>query len=149
MRFRQKFAWLQLCAGLLYTGLSYGWLRKPSAAPGVHGAYLIIGIVWLFIAVTCITNYFFVWWGIEDDGLIQHRPWNTRTIPWNEITHVGPWQPNSKPIYSYLAVNYARPAPISDRGVLVLFKPADRDGLVRALRAHAPQAAFDFFPFEL
>ena len=55
-------------------------------------------------------------------------------------------QPNNKPLHNWLAVNYARPSPISDRGELILFKPADRNALVRALRTHAPQADFDFFP---
>jgi hypothetical protein len=127
MRFRSKFAWLQLCVGILWITLSCMWLRKPSAAPGIRGAYLITGILWLFMAISCITDYFFVWWGIEDAGLIQHRRWNTRTIPWDEITRVGPWQPNNKPMYNWLVVDYARPAPISDRGELILFKPADRD----------------------
>jgi hypothetical protein len=148
MRFRSKFAWAHLCVAILWIAVSCMWLRKPNAAPGIRGAYLIAGILWLFATIFRIRDYF-VWWGIEDAGLINHRPWNTRTIPWNEITRVGPWRPNNKPMYNWLAVNYARPSPISDRGELILFKPEDRDGLVQALRAHAPQADFDSFPSEL
>jgi hypothetical protein len=106
------------------------------------------GVFWLFIALSCIANYCFTWWGVDDFGLTQRRLWSTRTIPWNEITHIGPWQPNSKPNYQWLSVDYARAAPMSDRGQL-LIQPTDRDALVKALRTRALQAEFEFFPVEI
>jgi hypothetical protein len=148
MRFRTKFQWAQFAGALLWIVPSYAWVHKPTALPGIRGAYLISGIVWALIAISSLVHYVFTWWAIEDGGLIQHRLWDTRIVPWDEITRVGPWQPNSKPMYNWLAVDYVRAAPMSDRGEL-LFQPADRNTLLRVLRTHAPQATFDFLPFEL
>jgi hypothetical protein len=129
-------------------GLSYGWVHKPRAVPGIHGAYLISGMVWTLVAIGCLAHYFGTWWAIEDAGLMQHRLWETRTIPWDEITRVGPWEPNNKPLSKWLAVGYRRSAPMSDSGEMVL-QPADRESLVRTLRAHAPLADFDLPPFDV
>jgi hypothetical protein len=41
-----------------------------------------------------------------------------------------------------LQVDYARPAPMSDRGH-VLANPEDREQFIRTLRRFAPQATFD------
>jgi len=148
MRFRTKFAWLQLGSGIVWMAVSYLWIHKPSAAPGVRGAYLIAGLIWMSLSILSVASYHFTWWEISDAGLIQKRLWSTRTIPWSEIICVGPWQPGKRPNYAWLEVGYARSAPMSDRGTL-LIQPAERDALVHQLRARAPQADFDFFPFEL
>jgi hypothetical protein len=144
MLFRSRFAWLQLASGLIWTGLSFSWFHKHPH-DGIGQAYLLTGILQLFIAASCIASYFFVWWRIDDSGLTQRRLWGARTVPWNEITRIGPWQPNSKPIARWLSVEYARHAPLSDCGEL-LIQPADRNALVRALRAHAPQADYEILP---
>jgi hypothetical protein len=148
MRFRSRFAWVQFAGAILWIGLSDSWFHKPNAPPGIRSAYLIAGVFWLFIALSCIANFCFAWWQVDDTGLTQRRLWKTRTIPWNEITRIGPWQPNSKPMPQWLAVEYARSAPMSDRGEL-LIQPADRNTLVRALRAHAPQADYEIVPLEI
>lgn len=141
MLFRSRFGWLQLFMALTWVTLSFAWFRiHPHEFLGQ--AYLVLGILQLLIAVA---TYFFVWWRIDDSGLTQRRLFSTRTIPWNEITRIGPWQPHSKPMPQWLAVEYARPAPMSDRGEL-LIQPADRNTLVRTLRAHAPQADFEILP---
>jgi hypothetical protein len=44
-----------------------------------------------------------------------------------------------------MEIDYARAAPMSASGTLLL-RPADRDALLTALRAHALRADFDFFP---
>jgi hypothetical protein len=144
MLFRSRFARLQLAGAILWAGLSFAWFHKhPHDSTGQ--AYLLIGILQLLIAAYCIAAYFFVWWRIDDSGLTQRRLWSTRTIPWNEITRIGPWQPNSKPIPHWLSVEYAHPAPLSYRGEL-LFQPANCFILVRALRARAPQAEYEVLP---
>jgi hypothetical protein len=79
---------------------------------------------------------------VTEEALVQHRYRSNRTIAWSEITRIGPWQPGKKPQYNWLEVSYARAAPISDRGNL-LIQPEDKDSLLRALRAHAPKAAFE------
>jgi hypothetical protein len=148
MRFRTKFAWPMFAASFLWTGLSLAWVHKPMAALGLRSAYLILGIVQMCTVIFMIAHYIFTWWAVEDAGLVQHRLWSTRITPWSEIIRVGPWVPNKKPINNWLAVDYMRAAPISDRGEL-LFQPADRDALVRALRTHVPQADFEFIPIEI
>jgi Bacterial PH domain len=147
MLVRSRFAWLQLATAVIWIALSLsGFHKHPHDGIG-HG-YLLLGILQLFIASYYIAGYFFVWWRIDDSGLTQRRIFNTRTVPWNEITRIGPWQPNGKPIPQWLAVEYARPAPMSDRGQL-LIQPTDRYALVRALRAHAPQADYEILPLEI
>jgi hypothetical protein len=156
MRFRSKFAWLQLAQAVLWAGLGFAWFVKHSHA-AIGQAYFGLGILQTALAIYCLASYFFTWWEIDEAGLIQHRLWSARTILWNEITRVGPWQPGKKPRYKwavdktrysyrFLAVDYMGPA--SDHGELVI-QPADRDALVRALRTHAPQAEFDFLPVEI
>jgi hypothetical protein len=144
MLFRSRFTWVQLvqlATALIWIPLSFTWFHKhPHDAIGQ--AYLLVGILQFFIAAYCIAAYFFVWWRIDDSGLTQRRLFSTRTIPWNEITRIGPWQPNTKPIPQWLSVEYARSAPLSDRGEL-LIQPADRNTLVRTLRTHAPQADYE------
>ena len=110
MRFRTKFAWVQFAGAILWIGLSYSWSHNTHATSGIRSSYLVGGIFWLFLALSCIVNYFFTWWDVDDSGLTQRRLWKTRTIPWNEITHIGPWQPNSKPIPQWLAQSNT-PAP--------------------------------------
>jgi hypothetical protein len=157
MRFRVKFQGHQLAAAVVWLGVSCAWIHKPNADPAIRGAYLVSGVLWLLIGISCLANYFFTWLEIDAVGLIQRRLWSVRVVPWNEITRVGPWQPGkipansrrqrSSPRYSanWLSVDYARAAPMSDRGELV-FQPAERDALVSALRAHASEADFDLFP---
>jgi hypothetical protein len=141
MLFRSKFTSLQLLAALLWIGLSFAWFHKhPHELIGQ--AYLLLGILQLGIA---ITTYFFVWWRIDESGLTQRRLFSNRTIPWNEITRIGPWQPHSKPIPQWLSVEYSRSAPMSNRGEL-LIQPADRNTLVRTLRTHAPKADYEILP---
>jgi len=148
MRFRPKFHWLQLAAAVIWIGLSCGWLRKSNAPPGIHLAYLIAGTLWACVAIACVAHHFLTWLEVSDSGLIQRRVWSTRTVLWNEVTHVCPWQPLTKPTGGWLKVDYVRPAPMSERGEL-LFQCAERDALVRAIRSHAPQADFEFFHAEL
>jgi hypothetical protein len=125
-------------------GISFSWFRKHTH-DGTGQAYLLVGILQLLMAAYCIAAYFFVWWRIDDSGLTQRRLWSIRTVPWNEITRIGPWLHNNKPIPHWLSVEYARPAPLSDRGEL-LFQPADCFALARTLRAHAPQAEYEILP---
>jgi hypothetical protein len=144
MLFRSKFGWPQLATAIMWATLSFAWFHKHPH-DSIGQLYLLLGIVQFLIA---ITTYFFVWWRIDDSGLTQCRLFSTRTVPWNEITRIGPWQPNGKPIPQWLAVEYARPAPMSDCGQ-ILIQPTDRYALVRALRAHAPQADYEILPLEI
>lgn len=147
MLVRSKFAWAQLTGALFWAGLSFTWFHKHPH-DSIGQLYLLVGILQLIVAIMAVVSYFFIWWRIDDSCLTQRRLFSTRTIPWNEITHIGPWRHNNKPIPHWLSVEYARSAPLSDRGELRI-QPADRNTLVRSLRTHAPQAEFDFFPLEI
>lgn len=83
----------------------------------------------------------FIYWDVDPEGLRERRLLSTRSIPWQEVVHVGSWRPN-QPASDYLEIDYARPAPISDRGT-VIANPEDRSGFISALRRFAPQANFD------
>jgi hypothetical protein len=141
MLFRTRFGWLQLLMALTWATLSFAWFHKHSH-DRLGQAYLILGILQLLIVTV---TYFFVWWRVDDSGLTQRRLFSTRTIPWNEITRIGPWHHNNKPIPRWLSVEYARPAPLSERGELLL-QPANCFFLVRALRVRAPQAEYEILP---
>lgn len=101
-----------------------------------------MGITQAVLAAVCALSYFSTWWEIGDAGLVQRQFWSTRTIPWNEITRVGPWSPTNKPMRGWLEVAYSRPAPMSDRGNLRI-RPVESESLVRALRTHATHADFE------
>jgi hypothetical protein len=147
MRFRSKFAWLEFASAVVWAGLCFAWFHK-SPHEAIAWAYLVMGITQAVLAAICALSYFSTWWEIGDAGLVQRQFWSTRTIPWNEITRVGSWSPTNKPTRGWLEVTYSRPAPMSDRGDLRL-RPVERDSLVRALRAHAPQADFEDSPAEI
>ena len=163
MRFRAKFQGPQFAAAAMWIGMSCAWIHKPNAGQAIRGAYVVSGILWLLLGISYLANYFFTWLEIGDNGLIQRRLWSVRVMPWNEITRVCSWHlgkipsPLGRRRYRadsirrisdhWLSVDYARAAPMSDRGELV-FQPAVREALVRALRAHAPSAEFEPFPFE-
>jgi hypothetical protein len=141
MLFRSRFGWLQLAIAILWAAFCFAWFHKhPHELIGQF--YLLLGILQLLITAA---TYFFVWWRIDDSGLTQRRLFSTRTIPWNEITRIGPWRHNDKPIPKWLAVEYSRTAPISDCGEL-LIQPEDPFAVARALRAHAPQAEYEILP---
>ncbi len=147
MRFRSRLSWVQPVGALLWMGISFSrFYKHPHEFIG-H-ADLFLWVLQLLIAAFTIASYFFVWWSIDDGGLTERRLWITRTVPWNEIRRIGPWKPNDKPLPKWLAVEYARPAPMSDRGEL-LIQPTDRNTLAQALRAHAPQADYEVLPLEI
>jgi hypothetical protein len=147
MRFRSRFAWLQLVGALIWMGIGLISFFKHLHDGNGQG-YSFIAIIQVLIALSYFLMYFFTWWRIDDRGLTQHGFGGERTISWNEITHIGPWQPNDRPNYQWVSVQYSRPAPLSDRGEL-LIQPANRDTLVRSLRTHAPQADYEIFPQEI
>ena len=116
MRFRTKFQGVQFASAAVWIGLSCAWLHKPNADLAIRGAYLIAGVIWLFVGIISLASYFLTWWEIDDAGLTQRRLWSKRIVPWSEVSRVGPWQPGRKPMPNWLAVDYARSAPMSDRG---------------------------------
>jgi hypothetical protein len=141
MRFRTKFAWLQFANPVLMAGLSFASFHKHSHDSSGQ-AFHVAGIVLICLAAFYVIAYFFYWSDVSDSGLVQQRLWNTQTIPWSEITRVAPWRPD-KPSLQQIEIDYVRAGPMSDHGSLVV-QPAMRDAFVLELRAHAPQAAFEY-----
>ena len=69
----------------------------------------------------------------------ERRLWQTREVPWIEVTQVGPaFKRNSE----FLAIDFARSAPMSDRGTITA-NPIDMKEFVAALRRFAPQSSFE------
>jgi hypothetical protein len=141
MRFRQRFAWIQFIGAVLWLCLSYGWLNKPHTVPGLDSAYMVLGAVSLLQVLFCVLSYYFVWWDVDEQGLTERRLLSIRTIPWAELTRVGPWVTGKRRNMGMVEVEYYRPAPMSDSGHL-LFQPKkdERKDLFAQLCHHAPQA---------
>jgi hypothetical protein len=126
----------------LWIAVSIAWFRKPHAIAGVRGAYTITGFLWLFALIMYLAGYFFIWWDITDDALVERRLWNTKFIPWVDIYRVGLWRPLNKGLGGTLEIDYARTGPTPDRGSITLL-PRERQAFLATLRTHAPQAAIE------
>jgi hypothetical protein len=145
MRFRQRFAWIQFIGAVLWLYLSYGWVNKPHNPPGFHSAYMTLGAVWFLQALFCVLSYYFVWWDIGESGLTERRLLSTKTIPWTELTRVGPWVTGKRRSMGMVEVEYYRSAPMSDSGHFLLQpKKDERKDLFSQLCHYAPQATFEW-----
>ena len=98
-----------------------------------------IALLWAISASLMSILPFLTYWDFESDGLRERRLWRTKTIPWAEVTYVGPWESASS---KWVAIEYERKAPLSDRG-RVIVTPARRKAFIAALRQFAPQAEFE------
>ena len=144
MRVQQRFAWSQSLAAIVWLALSYAWGSKPHAVPGIRSAYIVIGGMWFVVLLISLLSHFLIWWDLTESGLTEHRLLSTRTVPWAELTRVGPWVPGKKPIRTIVEVAYHRSAPMSDSGRLLLQpKEGQRKTLFAQLYHYAPQATFD------
>jgi hypothetical protein len=94
--------------------------------------------IWTIVASLFILHHIFIYWELDSDSLKERRFWNKKEVAWKEVTHVG----NSAPTSNFLAVDYARPAPMSDHGQIIA-NPEDRLQFIAALRRFAPNAEFD------
>lgn len=137
MRFRAKFGML-------------GWTSIAMAcfvivlrlSPGHHNEALRIMVpFWIFNAAIIVLTKVFVYWDVNSGCLRERRLWNTKEVAWQEVTHVGAWNPK-QPASDTLAIHYARSTPMSDRGD-VIADPEDRQQFIAALRRFAPHATFD------
>ena len=96
---------------------------------------------WIFNAAIIVLTKLFVYWDVNSGCLRERRLWNTKEVAWQEVTHVGAWNPK-QPASDTLAIHYARSTPMSDRGD-VIAAPEDRQQFIAALRRFAPHATFD------
>jgi hypothetical protein len=143
MRYRARFQLSQLFTAAVFIAMGVGRLLRLHADAGMRSTYLLLGLIWLCLGAVNLATYFTTWWEIGEDGLAQGRLFGVQRVPWTEVTRIGPWQPGKKPQLSWIEVDYVRAAPMSDKGTLLL-RPAQREDLLRSLRAHAPQAQFEF-----
>jgi hypothetical protein len=97
----------------------------------------------VFIAAQQILNRTFTYWDVDDTGLKERRLWNIRTVPWAEITYVRAAS-NANP--DCLAIDFARSAPVSDRGTITA-NPIEMTQFIDILRKFAPQASFEIQTF--
>jgi hypothetical protein len=138
MKFRTKFGpqgWFVVSLACAY---GYVVLLSPRGSP--HSAWGFTAAVWVWWAFLRILSYLFTYWELDSSSLRQHSYWSTKEVAWEEVTHVGGL--NGRPSSAVLEVDYARPAPMSDRGH-ILASPEDRQQFIAALRRFAPQAAFE------
>ncbi len=136
MRFRAKFGALGWC----WVGLAcfVVVLLCSGLRAGGFGDFAVLIVLF---AMQRVLLHAFTYWDVLSDCLRERRLWNTREVAWREVQHVGGWRP-SQPSSDSLAIDFARPAPLSDRGSIIAH-PEDRSAFIAALRKFAPQAAFD------
>lgn len=124
--------------------LSYAWMNKPYTIPGFYYAWMALGAVSLLRALFCVLSYYFVWWEIGESGLTERRLLSTRTIPWTELSRVGPWVRGKRRNMRIVEVEYYRSAPMFDSGHLFLQpNKSERKDLFDQLCHYAPQATFE------
>jgi hypothetical protein len=134
MRFRARFG-----------AVDYFWIAGlclyiviPFVMP--HRRLHFADLPWIGVASFQILTKALTWWDLDSEGLRQRCLWYTKEISWREVFRVGGL--NSKPASRILAIDYARPAPMSDRGQ-ILASPGDRAQFLAALHRFAPTADFE------
>lgn len=138
MRFRAKFAlldWAWLAIAAFAAFLFFSGPRRTSQTLHYYALMMIV------FAATRVLLHLLIFWGITSAGFRERRLWSTRTILWQEITAIAPW-PENHPNRDYVAIEFARPAPLSIRGTLIA-SPGDRDSFLSALRHYACNARFE------
>ena len=137
MRFRAKFGFL----GWAYIAMAlFALLLKIS--PGRPSEVLgLFAILWTVFAALRILFQIFIYWDLDSSGLHEQRLWGKRNVAWQEVTRVSAWNPK-QPASATLAVDFARPAPMSDRG-RVIANPENHQRFLAELRRYAPQAIFE------
>ena len=136
MRFRAKFGALGWCYVGLACFFAFLWISGDR-----HVGFVSLVLGFSLLTLQRVLNHIFVYWDIDSIRLFERRLWNTREIPWCEITNIASWTPD-QPSSDFLEVSFARPAPMSDRGS-VIANPEDREAFIAALHKFAPQAEFD------
>jgi hypothetical protein len=136
MRFRAKFGALDWC--WIGTACLFAALWFSGHLSGIAGLFALY-----FVSMTAFRalSQVFIYWEIDSERLRERRLWHTKEIPWPEIVHVASWHPRQVS-HDYLEIDYARPAPMSDRGS-VFANPEDRTGFLAALHRFATEADFE------
>lgn len=137
MRFRQQFG----LSGYIWLTILCFYSFVLFSQSGKSHLPFPVAEIWIFFAALQVASKLFTYWDVESDGLHERRLWNTREVPWDEITRVEPYNPNH-PASPSMAIEYARTGPLSDRGQ-ILANPADWDEFLRAMRRFAPHADFE------
>ncbi len=138
MRFRAKFAFLDWAWVSMAGFAALLFLSGPRHAGQALRYYALMMI---FFAASRILLHVFIFWEITPSSLRERRLWTTRTVPWKEITAVIPW-PDTRPNHDYVAIEFARAAPLSSRGTIIA-NPGDHNEFLSALRRYACNARFE------
>ena len=139
MRFRTKFG----AQGVFLVSLAilYAYFAFFGHVARLQPFWGFTAAIYIWWALLRVLSQIFNYWELDADCLRQRNFLGVKEIPWQEVTRVGSFPPKH-PASSMLQVDYARPAPMSDRGY-VLANPEDREQFIRTLRRFAPQATFD------
>jgi len=138
IRFRAKFGWqgwFFVTLGILYTVQAV--VDHHRGRDPLSGCVVAI---WIFNALVRVLTKLFRYWEVDASSLRVRNFWSTKEFPWDEVIWVGNYIP-SQPSSGFLQIDYARPAPLSERGH-ILANPEDRPAFLAALRQFAPQATF-------
>ncbi len=139
MRFRAKFGLM----GWFWTMMAcfYAYILLFRWRPTMFG----VAVISIFlIALLQIASRLSVHWYLDEVSLRVQSFGTRKEVVWAEVTHVGgqasliPGETSS----ACLRVDYARPAPMSEKGY-ILATPDDRPQFIAALRRFAPHATFE------
>ena len=96
--------------------------------------------IWALVALQQLFIYLFTYWEMDSSSFRMHSFWTTKEVAWEEVKRVR--GANDRASSSTLAIDYSRPAPMSDRG-RILVNPDDRREFIQELRRFASQAEFE------
>lgn len=140
MRFYSKVSaalWINVFTACVWVYIAFAHHTHTSIA----SAYKLTAAVWIFLGLVTVLMQLFCFWELRPEGLFERRLWNTRIIPFDQITRIAPALLGNKPRPGWLGIDFHRPAPMSESGTLLL-APSHPEQLLQALRQVAPRAAF-------
>lgn len=98
----------------------------------------IIGLLFALTSVIWSCQWIFIYWDFDASGVRERRLWRTTTVPWNEVTYIGPW---ASATLKCIAIEYEK-APLS-RSKRMVAAPIRRKAFIAAIRQFAPHAKFE------
>ena len=141
MRFHAKFPWIQVFTGLIWLALAYLNLHKPQVTSGLHAAYLVAAVCWIFLSIWALASYFLIYWDLDSDALLERRLWTLRRVEYAAIIKVGPWGSQSASSGT-IDIEFGELGSALNPRTSVIASPLDRETFLTTLRKYAERAEF-------
>ena len=141
MRFHPKFPLPQALSGVCWVALAILYIFKRPASSPIVSAYVVLGVLYFLSSGWAILKYFRTYWDLDSEILHEQRYWTIRSVPYAEITAVGPWNSN-RPSSAYINIEYGKLGSAFESRSNIIANPSDRDVFLNILRKYAKQADF-------